>query len=177
MIDHLKKCPIWLIVAMVAPMVMLLAASWDDGAYTLEHDLWLCRLSGYAAVALLSVTLAITPLKRILSYCRGKKSGPLFNRIRRQAGISSFCLAIVHAWTAWTTFVPESWTAIWRLNYLRTGILALAVLAILFATSFNWVVRLLRLKVWSEVHRLFYVAAVLAVLHLVAFRHRCRSAM
>jgi sulfoxide reductase heme-binding subunit YedZ len=51
--------------------------------------------------------------------------------------------------------------------WLRAGLLTLAILAILSITSYDMVIRSLRLQHWKELHRLVYAAAVALALHVL----------
>lgn len=64
-----------------------------------------------------------------------------------------------------TPLWPTGWSVIID-PQLRAGFAALCILVLLAVTSFRAPVRLLRITLWKPLHRLMYLAAALAVLHL-----------
>lgn len=136
--------------------------------YALERALWLTRASGYIALGALFLSLSMTPMQRLCSrLASGGPSTALWLALRRSWGITAAIWALVHA--AWTlaTYLEESWIAVLRWPYLRAGLVTLAILLALLATSFPQLVARLRLRLWKPLHRLAYIAALFLFQHLI----------
>jgi sulfoxide reductase heme-binding subunit YedZ len=93
------------------------------------------------------------------------------NRHRRLVGVSAFAYALLH----FTTHILyEGGFAILAKDvtkpFLLSGLIALTLLLVLAATSFNAAVRWLGGKRWKNLHRLAYVAAALVAYHQAAAR-------
>ena len=124
--------------------------------------------SGEWSVWFLLATLAVTPVRFLLPHA------PLSLwavRRRRDLGIATFCYAFLH--TAAYLERKADLALILREGIepgLLTGWIAFAVFLPLALTSNNASVRWLRSR-WKRLHRLVYVAAVLALAHwlLTAF--------
>jgi sulfoxide reductase heme-binding subunit YedZ len=120
----------------------------------------LLHATGLWAVRLLLLSLAITPLRQVLQL-------PILVSLRRRIGVAAFAYAAIHL----AIFVVDKafdlrvvfGEIVLRL-YLTIGFAALLMLAALAATSTDAMVRRLG-KRWQALHRLAYVASVLAVVH------------
>lgn len=116
---------------------------------------------GLWTIRLLCLTLAITPLRRLLGW-------PKLVEVRRMIGVAAFCYVFIHfclytideAWD-WPMIVSE---IIHRI-YLTIGFVALVSLAVLTTTSTDGMVRRLGARAWQKLHRIVYGIAVLAVIH------------
>lgn len=151
------------------PFLLTLAGCvfvWTRDEYVLWRELWLCRLSGYASLFFLLVALSITPIRRISAWLRASPPQDWLLSLRRRAGITAALLALVHAGCALLTYLRDSWAVLLEWSFTRAGLLALLVLVLLLVTSFPWIVRLLRVKVWKQLHRLAYVAAFFVFQHI-----------
>jgi DMSO/TMAO reductase YedYZ heme-binding membrane subunit len=138
---------------------------------SLEHwpvarELVLSRGSGWIALGALLLSLSATPVGRLARRFFGRDL-PAVGVTRRALGMTSAWLACVHAALALCTTLQWSWAAIPHWPHLRAGLTALCVLALLFATSFRQVIVWLRLGFFRELHRLSYVAALLALQHVL----------
>ena len=131
-----------------------------------EHSLgdWVLRF--------LAITLAITPLRKILRL-------PQLIRFRRMMGLFAFFYLCLHfiAWLALDRFF--NWAQILddisKRPYITVGFAAFLLLIPLAVTSTAGWIRRLGGKRWQMLHRLIYVAAVLGVIHyywLVKSDHR-----
>jgi sulfoxide reductase heme-binding subunit YedZ len=131
-----------------------------------EHSLgdWVLRF--------LAITLAITPLRKILHL-------PQLIRFRRMFGLFAFFYLCLHfiTWLAldrffnWAQIVDD----ISKRPYITVGFTAFLLLIPLAVTSTAGWIRRLGGKRWQNLHRLIYVAAVLGVIHyywLVKSDHR-----
>lgn len=125
------------------------------------QQMWLCRLSGYAALLLLLGSQSLAPARRL-----GRVSAKTQLRWRRRLGIYAALFASLHLLIAWRTFLGG-----WLLEPLREtiwtqlGLAAWCLLLLLWLTSYPRMVRLLRIHSWTNLHKLAYAATALALLH------------
>lgn len=122
---------------------------------------FLIRSSGIWALVALLITLAITPLRRLVGQ-------PALVRLRRMAGLFSFFYTCLHlfGWALWERGL--SLAAMWQDTVQRTfitvGMVAFLLLLPLALTSTRgWIRRLGPL--WQRLHRSVYLIAVLSVWH------------
>lgn len=128
------------------------------------RELAAARGSGLVACGALMAALAVTPFAafaRAGSVGRGGAAP-----IRRALGMAAGWLALVHACTAFVGPLRADPGALTQTAHLGAGLAALCVLTLLLATSFAAVVRRARLRLWKELHRLSYVAALLVLQHV-----------
>jgi sulfoxide reductase heme-binding subunit YedZ len=135
-----------------------LAAQDRLGANPIES---LTRSSGDWTLYLLTLTLSITPLRRL--------SGQHWlQALRRMLGLFAFFYACLH----FTTFIwfdhffdlAEIGRDVWKRPFITIGFAALVLLIPLAVTSTDAMQRRLGRR-WSQVHRLVYGVALLALLH------------
>jgi sulfoxide reductase heme-binding subunit YedZ len=119
--------------------------------------------TGYAALLLLIVSLAITPLRRLsprLSW---------LIKFRRLLGLFAFFYATLHLLTYVALYagfdVNTMETDIAKRRFITMGVAAWLLLLPLAATSTNWAIRKLGGKRWGQLHKLVYVAAVCGIIH------------
>jgi sulfoxide reductase heme-binding subunit YedZ len=119
--------------------------------------------TGLATLRLLTITLAITPLRRLW---------PRLNwlvRFRRLLGLFAFFYATLHLLTyvaLYAGFDVNAMAAdIARRRFITMGVTAWLLLLPLAVTSTNWAIRKLGGKHWNRLHKLVYVAAVCGVIH------------
>lgn len=158
---------------------LLLLAFWSSRPeWSSEMRLW--RAVGDAAVILLFASLAIGPLARLYG-----RAGRLV-AWRRQVGIWAAILAVLHAllildgWTQWSVQRFLGYEVVPQLGREArmepgfglanlVGIVALAWLLILLATSSDRALRFLGPPAWKWVHHGSYVVFYLVLLHSVYF--------
>jgi len=126
-----------------------------DPVKTLTHT------TGLSALVILLVTLAVTPVRRLLDQ-------PALIRLRRPLGLFAFFYATLHL-AIYAVFdhrlsVTDIGADIIEHPWVLVGFLAFLILALLAATSPVAMVRRLGRR-WQRLHRLVYLAAGLAVLH------------
>jgi sulfoxide reductase heme-binding subunit YedZ len=132
-----------------------------DPTKLLEHE------TGRYALAILLITLTVTPLRRLFELNR-------IQAVRRMLGVWAFVYALVHV-TVYLTFdqlcysvetcqFPAIWEDITRRPFIFMGMAAFTMLALLAVTSTTGWMRRLR-RNWQRLHRLAYVAAVAATIH------------
>ena len=124
--------------------------------------------TGLAALILLGLSLACTPLNMLLGF-----GGVM--RVRRALGLYAFMYASLHllvflydvGWISGEGFdVPLASQALFGKRYALAGLAAFLVLVPLAITSTQGWVRRLGPR-WQTLHRLVYVAALLSSLHFV----------
>lgn len=116
---------------------------------------------GRAAIALLTASLAVTPAVTLSGWRRLGKLG-------RPIGLYAFGYAFLHflafIWLDFGFNGPLLLRELREKPYILLGLFALLILTALAVTSFRWWQRKLG-KAWKRLHRLVYLAGVLAVLH------------
>jgi sulfoxide reductase heme-binding subunit YedZ len=110
----------------------------------------------------LVITLAITPLRKILHL-------PQLIRFRRMMGLFAFFYVCLH-FTTWIwldkNFVwPELWKDVLKRPFITIGFTGFMLLIPLAITSTAGWIRRMGGKRWQMLHRLVYVIAVLGVIH------------
>lgn len=122
---------------------------------------FLTRSSGTWAIVCLMVTLAVTPLRRLLKQ-------PGLVRLRRMCGLFAFFYAALHftAWVYWDRALDPSLMIqdVYERPFITVGFAAFVLLCVLAATSTQgWMKRLG--KRWQKLHRAVYLIGGLVVLH------------
>ncbi len=116
---------------------------------------------GLWAIRLLFISLAVTPLRRILEW-------PQLVKLRRMIGVAAFAYALAHltAYAADEAFDLGKVAAEILLRfYLTIGFAALLGLSALAATSTDRMMRRLGGPRWQRLHRLVYAIALLGNIH------------
>ncbi|NYT65946.1 sulfoxide reductase heme-binding subunit YedZ [Alcaligenaceae bacterium] len=122
---------------------------------------FLIRSSGLWALVLLVLTLAVTPVRRLLRQ-------PALVRLRRMLGLFAFFYTMLHvlAWAYWEQgwSLASMWSDTIQRTFITVGLLATLPMLLLALTSTQgWMRRLGRH--WQTLHRLVYVVAALSVWH------------
>lgn len=134
-------------------------------AYTPVRTLRFANATGWLAGSLLMLALCVTPLQRVLA--RVGRSRPVWlTSLRRSFGIAAASCGLAHAAYALLS-LPGIAGLVFAVPWLRAGLLTLCILLALLLTSFDGVLRRLRLQHWKELHRLVYPAAVVLALHVL----------
>ncbi|MGO8758531.1 MAG: sulfite oxidase heme-binding subunit YedZ [Terracidiphilus sp.] len=119
--------------------------------------------TGLATLRLLTLGLAITPLRRLSARLNW------LIKFRRLLGLFAFFYATLHmlAWVGlYNGFDPQSMLAdVTRRRFIAAGVAAYLLLLPLVLTSTTWAIRKLGGKRWNRLHRLVYVAATCGVIH------------
>jgi sulfoxide reductase heme-binding subunit YedZ len=156
---------LWWVVflACAAPLAALglWAAMGDLGVNPVET---IVRHLGDWALRLLVVTLALSPLRYLTGSAR-----PI--RYRRMVGLWAFAYAVLHV-AAYVTIdiglhVPTMISDLTERPYIMVGMAALLLLIPLAATSTKGMIKRLGGRRWRRLHRLVYLAGVLAAAHYV----------
>lgn len=123
----------------------------------------LAKLTGIWALRFLILALALTPLRLMTNQAE-------FVRNRRMLGLFAWFYATVH-FMVWMTFLLEfQWgriaAEIIERPFITVGFCSYVILLALAVTSPKFMVRKLG-RNWKRLHKLVYVAAILAVIHLL----------
>lgn len=128
-----------------------------DPASALTHGL------GEWALIFLLLSLAISPVRRLTGI------GKLI-RFRRMLGLFALFYAVLHLLAYLAFMLSWEWQTLledlYKRSYIIVGAFSLSILVALGVTSTKKMMKRLG-RQWSQLHRLVYVAAVLAVIHFL----------
>ena len=145
----------------LVPLVLLL---WDlyhkrVGPNPLEFA---TRTTGMLTLIFLSLTVAVTPLRRIF----GINS---LVKVRRMLGLFAFFYGALHlltyVWFDRLFNLPSVVQDVGRRPFILVGMTAFFLMVPLAITSTNKMVKRLGGKRWARLHRLVYLAAIAGVVH------------
>jgi methionine sulfoxide reductase heme-binding subunit len=142
------------------------------GDLTADPIAFITHTTGDWTLRFLVITLAITPLRKILHI-------PQLIRFRRMMGLFAFFYVCLHFTTwigldhgfAWS----ELWKDVLKRPFITVGFTGFVLLIPLATTSTAGWIRRLGGKRWQMLHRLVYITAMLGVIHyywLVKSDHR-----
>ena len=120
------------------------------------------RTTGWYALVLLCVTLAVTPARKLLGW-------PWLMRLRRPLGLFAFFYAALH-FTTWVWFdhffdLGELARDVVKRPFVLVGFSAFVLMLPLALTSTQGMMRRLGGRRWQALHRSVYAVASLGVLH------------
>jgi methionine sulfoxide reductase heme-binding subunit len=122
----------------------------------------LIRGLGDWALRFLLITLAVTPFRITTGWLR-------VAQLRRMLGLFTFFYAVLHALSYVGLDHLFNWPVLWeditKRIYITLGMAALLMLLALAVTSTDNMVRRLGGLNWRRLHRIVYVAAIVAVTH------------
>ncbi len=148
--------------AALAPLAVLLWDMWQ-GNLSVNPIQDITFRTGKAAMALLVLTLAATPLHTVFGFKSALK-------VRRALGLYAFLYATLHfltyAWLDYDWDLHLISLEITEKLYVLVGFAAFLILIPLAVTSTKGWQRRLK-KNWKRLHRSVYVAAVLVMLHYI----------
>lgn len=148
---------VWLVLA--APGLYWMQGYWRETHFYGE----VVHATGVLATQLLIVTLAITPLRRILPRVSALA---WLRRRRRYLGVAAFGYSLMHAAVYFARQDLARIVGDAKAASMWTGWLAIVLMLLLAATSNDWSVRRLKRR-WQTVHRLVYFAAALTFAHWI----------
>jgi sulfoxide reductase heme-binding subunit YedZ len=145
------------LVPLVAPDLVL---GWDAGLGPNPVETML-HTTGRDGLALLLITLAVTPIRRLTGWNR-------IQVVRRMLGLWAFAYAALHL-TIYVVFnhlgdVRAIWDDVVERPFILSGMLTFVILLALAMTSTTGMMRRLGRR-WSQLHRLVYLAAFLGIVH------------
>lgn len=158
---QVSRFKIVLFILALLPFIRLVSFVFLDklGANPVE---FITRNTGDWTLYFLCLTLAITPLRKLLHM-------PWLLRCRRMLGVYAFFYAFLHFMTfLWFDHffdVAEMWKDVIKRPFITVGFIAFVLLIPLAATSTNGMIKRLGGKRWQWLHRLIYVIVPLGVLH------------
>lgn len=156
---QLLKLVVFVLAAL--PFLRLVYAVVQDnlGANPLE---FITRNTGDWTLYFLCITLAVTPLRKLLSW-------HWLIRLRRMLGLYSFFYASLHfltfLWFDHFFDISDMWRDIIKRPFITVGFIAFMLLLPLAITSNSAMIRRLGGKQWQLLHRLIYLIVPLGVLH------------
>ena len=120
------------------------------------------HLTGDWTIRLIVITLAITPLRKLLGV-------PDLIRFRRPLGLFAFFYGCLHfltyLWFEKLFDLHEIWKDVAKRPFITAGFTAFVLLVPLALTSTKGWIRRLGGKRWQRLHRLIYATAIAAVVH------------
>lgn len=127
---------------------------------------FLIRSSGIWALVALLLTLAITPLRRLIGQ-------PALVRVRRMLGLFAFFYTCLHllGWAFWERgwSLSSMWTDVLERTFITVGMIAFVPMVALALTSTRASMRWLGHR-WQTLHRSVYMIAALSVWHFWLMR-------
>jgi len=122
------------------------------------------RSTGKWTLTFLLITLAVTPVRRLLSM-------PWLVRFRRMFGLYAFFYGTLHLMTyVWLDKFfdfPAMFHDIAKRRFITAGMTAFALMIPLALTSTSGWIRRLGGKRWQKLHRLIYFSAAAGVIHFL----------
>ncbi|MBW2463985.1 MAG: ferric reductase-like transmembrane domain-containing protein [Deltaproteobacteria bacterium] len=154
----------------------------ENGAGAWDSLYWhlLARSTGWCAVGALLLSLTCSPAHRLLRRLPKAQHHPAVTalpRLRRSLGLASAIFAAAHAVVSLLGPLDGALPAVVTWPFLRAGLAALAILGLLFLTSFPRMNRFLRIRAFKALHRVAHGAFLLVVLHLVLGPYAPRTAV
>ena len=142
------------------PLLRWIWLGFNDGLGANPPE-FLIRSSGIWALVALCLTLAITPLRRLIQQ-------PALVRLRRMLGLFAFFYTVLHllGWAMWERgwSLASMWDDVVQRTFIMIGMLAFVPMVVLAITSTTgWMRRLGRY--WQALHRSVYAVAALSVWH------------
>ena len=150
-----------LILNLLLPLALLV---WDAlhnqlGPDPVNHAI---LITGFLAVTCLLLSLCVTPLRVLTGWT-------WLIQFRRSLGVFAFYYACCHLsiffWWDRGRNLGSTVQEITHRWYLMIGFLSLVLMAPLWATSFNAAIRWMGGMHWKQLHKLVYLAAILACIH------------
>ena len=141
----------------------MMAYALQTGQMGINPIEWLTRSTGEWSLRFLLLSLALSPMRHILS-----RSWPM--KLRRMLGLYAFFYTLLH-FVVWSVLDQRfdllvMWEDITQRPYIAAGFVAFLIMVPLAATSTKGMVRRLK-KVWSILHRYVYLASAAAIVHYV----------
>jgi DMSO/TMAO reductase YedYZ heme-binding membrane subunit len=123
-------------------------------------------VSGYSAISALTLSLLMSPLRRIAALFGLTISTLHVVAFRRSLGLLAAAMAFVHLLTVVAQHLNGKWIALLENFFLNTGITAALLLLVLTVSSFPSLSRRLGIRLWKELHMLAYAVAIIVAAHL-----------
>jgi len=152
------------VVVFLACLVPVFWACWrawhqDLTANPIEY---MTRYTGDWTLRFIVITLAITPLRKLLGL-------PDLIRFRRMIGLYAFFYGTLHfityIWLDKFFDVADMWKDLAKRPFITAGFTAFVLMIPLAITSTTGWIRRMGGKNWNRLHKLVYISALAAVLH------------
>ncbi|MDE2048675.1 MAG: sulfoxide reductase heme-binding subunit YedZ [Betaproteobacteria bacterium] len=157
----LKALKLLVFALALTPFARLVWLAFHDGLGANPVE-FVTRSTGWWTLFFLCVTLAVTPLRRMLAL-------HWLLRLRRMLGLFAFFYVVLHfttyLWWDQDFAVASIAKDIVKRPFITVGFAAFVLLVPLAATSFNAAVRWLGGARWQALHRLVYGVVCLGALH------------
>jgi len=148
-------------IASLLPLALMLFGSFNERFGNSPTRVILSE-TGEWALYFLCITLAVTPLRRLTGWS-------WLVSFRRLPGMYAFFYSLVHfgafLWLRRSADLLQTMERILTRPAMLTGFIALLIMLLLALTSTQGMFERLGIKGWQWLHRLTYVAALLAVVH------------
>ncbi|WP_333839475.1 sulfite oxidase heme-binding subunit YedZ [Pelomicrobium sp.] len=145
----------------LAPLARLLWLGFHDGLGANPVE-FITRSTGFWTLTFLTLTLAVTPLRRLLGW-------PWLLRLRRMLGLYAFFYACLHFSTYLVLDQFFDLAAIGqdvvKRPYITVGFTCFLLLIPLAVTSSDRMIRRLGARRWQRLHRLVYLIGIGGVIH------------
>ena len=145
----------------LAPLGILIVRA-VQGNLTANPIEFITHTTGDWTLRFLVITLAITPLRKILRL-------PQLIRFRRMLGLFAFFYACLHfsTWIGLDKFFDwtEMWKDVQKRRFITVGFTGFVLMIPLAITSTAGWIRRLGGKRWQTLHRAIYVSAIAGVIH------------
>lgn len=132
-------------------------------SYAPTRSFVIARGSGWLAALLLTGALVVSPVRWLRRAAHRPELAWLV-ALRRSLGLTAAACALAHA-AYGLTVLPGLYESLLSVGWLRAGLAANLLLCALFVTSFDTILRRLRLQHWKLLHWLVYPAALCGSLH------------
>jgi len=162
MLGRILKVHLPIIILGMIPIFRLIYLGFNDsnglGANPIE---FITRSTGTWALVFLCITLAVTPLRKILGLSK-------LQQHRRTFGLLMFFYALCHFsiwfWLDHNLDVIDMLTDVYKRPFITVGFIAFLATIPLAVTSNQWSSRRLK-RQWGKLHKLVYAIAILGILH------------
>ena len=149
--------------ACLGPLALIV---WEGfhGEWGANPTQFLEHATGDWVLRFLAITLAVTPLRKILNQ-------PNLIRFRRMLGLFAFFYACIHI----SIYLGLDqvldfhgvWADVMKRRYITVGFTGFVLMIPLAVTSTAGMIRRLGGKRWQKLHRLIYISAVAGVIHFL----------
>lgn len=142
---------------------LVAAVNLADGTFGAEPSKQVIHALGLWTFRLILIALLVTPAMQIFKF-------PRLLIVRRMIGVAAFAYGALHlsAYIVQQHFdLAKVGSEIYLRFYLAIGLTALLILLTLAITSTDAMIRRMGSRKWNLLHRLVYVAAILALIHYV----------
>jgi sulfoxide reductase heme-binding subunit YedZ len=157
-VRHFKRVVFFLA---LVPLARLLWLGFNDGLGANPVE-FIARSTGFWTLTFLTLTLAVTPLRRLLGWS-------WLLRLRRMLGLYAFFYGCLHFSTYLVLDQFFDLAAIVqdvaKRPYITVGFTCFLLLIPLAATSTDRVIRRLGARRWQKLHRLVYLIGIGGVIH------------